>query len=112
MTFHFVNVDPDDSRAQEWGHSGEIMFGDGDLSYDSVAPDCPPRYGPWTPPAAATGRWESDFQRTYSRSGTFTVSGSDDYVGACYDPYASKQTPWSVSITVDPAATTTTTTGP
>jgi hypothetical protein len=112
VTFHFVFLDPDDSRAREWQRSGKIEFGDSTLNYDGLPPDCPPRYGRWTPPAAAPGRWEADFQHIYTRPGTFTVSGAGDYVGACYDPYASAESPWSVSITVDPAPTTTTTAAP
>jgi len=67
------------------------------------ADPCPPRYGPWTPPAAQSGNEEfAGIGHAWSTPGTYTVTYThDSRPNSCYNPYASAGT-GTATITVLP----------
>ncbi len=71
--------------------------------------DCPPRYGPWTPPAPQPSQAATDTIVTFDQPGTYVVSAEVTAADGCdnVDPYRSGAT---ASITVQVAEPSTTTT--
>ena len=98
-------VATDDSQISRGCYDGS--FGDADLVCHSDPPWRAPRYGPWTPPAPATDRWEGVITHTYEQPGTYTVtltfrSAEQD---PTRNPYASTGTA-TVTFTVAPRSAT------
>ena len=109
VTFRVVIEDPDDPSPhytyKQWDYgeaNGQIQ--DGDISQDT----CENRYGPWTPPQPAPGRYEQEggygLEYTFSGAGPHNVYMGYNPGGPnwCYDPYNMGTASGKAVVTVSP----------
>ncbi len=90
VVFSIVLSDPDTTPVD----CGSVTLGDG-LAGSCVAsaPICPPRYGPWTPPAKVAHRLQlRDLSTSYRAAGTYTARFDYPAGTGCYDPYSTTAT--------------------
>lgn len=91
VTFDVVVEDPDHLVGL---NCSEVRFGDGGTANGpcSSPPECPPRHGPWTPPARRPGHFATTYSHVYQGAGIVSArfvfkSWNDICLGL--DPYAS-----------------------
>jgi hypothetical protein len=105
VTFEVTVIDPDHLVSD---YCSQVRYGDGgnaDGGCSPSPPECPPHFGPWTPPERQNGTYTHQYTRTYTGAGTFraTFTFRSRSAQTCLgmDPYASENS-HSVDVTVAP----------
>lgn len=107
VDFHVSIYDPDNTNfvecAFKWDYDDGAQVQTTHCDPKPGSNPCPPRYGPWDPPAAQPGNEDfAGIGHSWTTAGTYQVSYThDSRPNSCYNPYASAGTA-TVTITVLP----------